>query len=241
MAVPAFICLTCGYDISTSPLSPCPECGRVHAEGEQPQMAESAAIFAQGDRIPRRHVVAWLLVVFIYAVGAEFMKDTDEMPALIIAPILLGLVCAGSFAAGSVALLGLFLPTRLAAQHAWRRELWALHLPWLLMAPASVVLLVGTFLLGKAGQPFEVTLWFSGAVGAVWLLCSLATPFYFMRRVRRRLQAAGADARSVRFRLWLAALAVLPVAMFMGLGGGLLARYGSATMGGYPDPPSNGP
>jgi len=153
---------------------------------------------------------------------------------------MLSIVSFGSFALGSVALLGLERPKRLAAQHAWRSELWLLHIPWLFMAPAAALLLAAIYAFMAAGLGLESTLWALGVVALVWLPCCLSAPFVFMRRVRRRLRETGADRRMIRLRLLVAALVVLGFAMFMGFGGGLLARYGAATMAGYGDPPPDG-
>jgi hypothetical protein len=137
-------------------------------------------------------------------------------------------------------LIGCERPKRLAAQDAWRRELWVLHFPWLVIAPVSVVFLASSFALKAAGLDLVATVWVGVGVLALWLACSLAAPFVFMRRVRRRLAATGADARLIRLRLWIAALIVLGGAMFVGLGGGMLARYGAAKMAGYADPAPDG-
>ncbi len=233
-------CLTCGYDLTGIESPRCPECGRSFTDQDRPSMARLRAILDRGDAIPWKYLGVWLLVAMVYAAGAEFMRGNDDMPALIIGAIVLPIACFGSFALGSVVLLGCERPKRLAAQDAWRRELWVLHFPWLVIAPVSVVFLASFFALKAAGLDLVATIWVGLTVLVVWLVCSLAAPFVFMRRARRRLAGTGADARLIRLRLWIAALIVLGGAMFLGLGGGMLARYGAAKMAGYVDPAPDG-
>ncbi|MGP1309688.1 MAG: hypothetical protein ACTS27_05770 [Phycisphaerales bacterium] len=233
-------CLTCGYDVAGLEKPVCPECGRAFTDVDTPAMVRLRRILDRGDAFPRKHVLGWAAVIAVYALGAEIMNVEGHMPALVLSAILLSIACFGSLALGSVAVLGCERPRRLAAQDAWRRELWALHLPWLILAPASIVLLAVSIAFMAAGLGLEATLWAGAPILAAWLLCTLAAPFLFLRRVRRRLAAVDADARLIRLRLLIAALCVLVFTAFIGFGGGLVARYGAATMAGYGDPPPDG-
>jgi hypothetical protein len=88
------------------------------------------------------------------------------------------------------------------------------------------------FAIKAAGRYEEDTL-VVGVVGLlVWLPCSIGAFFVFLARARRRLASLGANTREARVRLWLAALLVLSGALFLGFGGGLLARYGASQIAG---------
>lgn len=225
-------CLTCGYDLSGIEAGRCPECGRDFTGNDGPSMARLGAILREGDRIPRKQVIGWAGVVAVYAVGAGIMNGDAGFPALLLAGALLTIACVGSFALGSVVLIGCDRPRRLAAQDAWRRELWVLHLPWLVIAPGAVILLGVAFLLAATGGFMEDTLSLGGMALLCWIPCSFATPLMFMRRVRQRLDACRSNTPGLGFRLWIGALVVMVGAMALGFGGGLLARHGASEMAG---------
>lgn len=223
-------CLSCGYDVTVIETPRCPECGAALAEQDRAAMSRLRAILDAGDTVPWRQIGAWTLIIPVYVVGAAYMNG--EMFTLIPATILLTIAIAGSLALGNVAFLGLGRHRRLAAIDAWRRGVWMLHLPWLAIAPLSVVMLALAFALKAAGRSEEDTL-IVGVVGLlVWLPCSIAAYFVFLARARRRLASFGANTRETRVRLWLAALLVLSGALFLGFGGGLLARYGASQIAG---------
>jgi hypothetical protein len=223
-------CLSCGYDVSSIQTPRCPECGGALAEQDRASMARLRTLLDKGDSVPWRQIGAWTLVMLVYVVGAAYMNG--ELFTMIPATVLLTIAIAGSLALGNVAFLGLERHRRLAAIDAWRRGLWMLHLPWLVIAPLSVVMLAIAFALKAAGRYEEDTL-VVGVVGLlVWLPCSIAAFFVFLTRARRRLDSLGANTREARVRLRLAALLVLSGAMFLGFGGGLLARYGASQIAG---------
>jgi hypothetical protein len=223
-------CLSCGYDVSSIQTPRCPECGGALAEQDRASMTRLRALLETGDSVPWRQIGAWTLVMLVYVVGAAYMNG--ELFTMIPATLLLTVAIAGSLALGNVAFLGLDRHHRLAAIDAWRRGLWMLHLPWLVIAPLAAVMLAVAFALKAAGRYEEDTL-VVGVVGLlVWLPCSIAALFVFLARARRRLDSLGANTREARVRLWLAALLVLSGALFLGFGGGLLARYGAAQIAG---------
>ncbi len=225
-------CLTCGYDLSGIEAGRCPECGRDFTQNDGPSMARLGAILREGDRIPRKQVIAWAIVVAVYAVGAGIMNGDAGFPALLLAAALLTVACVGSFALGSVVLIGCDRPRRLAAQDAWRRELWLLHMPWLMIAPASLVMLAVAFVLKATGGTMEDTV-IVGAIGlAIWLPCSIVAATMFGRRMTHRLVACGSNTPSIGVRMRLAALVVCSGAVVLGFGGGLLARHGASEMAG---------
>lgn len=223
-------CLSCGYDVTVIETPRCPECGAALAEQDRAAMSRLRAILDAGDTVPWRQIGAWTLLIPVYLVGAAYMNG--DMLTLIPATILLTIAIAGSLALGNVAFLGLGRHQRLAAIDAWRRGVWMLHLPWLVIAPLSVVMLAIAFALKAAGRYEEDTL-VAGAFGLLlWIPFSLVVFVVFLRRARRRLATLGADQGPLRLRLIGAALVVLLGAMFLGLGGGLLARYGASQIAG---------
>jgi hypothetical protein len=229
MTAPApLACLSCGYDVSSIQTPRCPECGGALAEQDRASMARLRTLLDAGDAVPWRHVIAWALVIVIYSAGAAVMNGNVGFHAHFSAAVLLSIACYGSLAFGNVAFLGLDRPRRLAAIDAWRRELWLLHVPWLLIALAAPIILAVALALKAAGRYEEDTLVAGGVGLLVWLPCSIAAFIVFLARARRRLASLGANTREARVRLWLAALLVLSGALFLGFGGGLLARYGAA-------------
>lgn len=231
MTAPApFSCLSCGYDVTSIQTPRCPECGAALAEQDRAAMTRLHTLLDAGDCIPWRQLGVWTLILLVYVVGAAYMNG--ELFTMLPATVLLTIAIAGSLALGNVAFLGLDRHRRLAAIDAWRRGLWMLHLPWLVIAPLSAVMLAIAFALKAAGRYEEDTL-VVGVVGLlVWIPCSIAAYFVFLARARRRLASLGANTREARVRLWLAALLVLSGALFLGLGGGLLARYGASQIAG---------
>lgn len=221
-------CLSCGYDVTSIETPHCPECGATLADQDRASMSRLRELLDAGDFVPWKHAIAWALVIVIYSAGAAVMNGNVGFHAHFAAAVLLSIACFGSLAFGNVAFLGLDRHRRLAAIDAWRRELWLLHVPWLLIALAAPLILVTAVALKAAGRYEEDTL-IAGAIGlAVWLPCSIAAYLVFLTRARRRLASLGANTREARVRLWLAALLVLSGALVLGLGGGLLARYGAA-------------
>jgi hypothetical protein len=233
MPAPAQLaCLTCGYDLSGIETPRCPECGCAFTDQDRAPMERLSAILTNGDAIPWKQIGLWAIVVVVYSLGAWIMNGDAGFPALLLAVPLLAVACYSSLALGSVVLLGCERPKRLAAQDAWRRELWVLHLPWLVIAPGTVVLLGLAFMIRATDGYDEDTLVYGAIALFCWLPCSLVTPFFFMRRAERRLDASGANTPTIRVRMWLAALLVLGGAVLLGFGGGLLARHGAAHFAG---------
>ena len=223
-------CLSCGYDVTSIETPRCPECGAALAEQDRASMTRLRALLDKGDTVPWRQLGVWTLTMLVYVVGAAYMNG--ELFTMLPTTVLLTTAIVGSLALGNVAFRGLDRHLRLAAIDAWRRGLWMLHLPWLVIAPLSAVMLAIAFALKAAGRCEEDT-FVVGVVGLlVWLPCSIAAYFVFLARARRHLASLGANTRETRVRLWLAALLVLSGALFLGFGGGLLARYGASQIAG---------
>lgn len=140
-APPTPRCIACGYEMGPPDASSvCPECGRAL---DSPHRAAARARAALEERLPRlllRNLVAWGVVIAVYAAGAAVVTGSPVEGALTLA--MLGVGVAGTIAMGWWSARLAHPWERAMFRAAWLRALPWLHGPWLMIAPATAIILL---------------------------------------------------------------------------------------------------
>lgn len=219
-----YLCPACGYAAGGLRGYVCPECA--HPVTDEAIVAWRARLemAAAWRALMLGHIGFGALIAVVYGAGARLLLDTDAA--------LLALACCAALYGGSIVLgLGcaaLMAPAhRLAAAATWLRELWLLHLPWLVVAPAAVIALVVAALerfLGLGDGQLTIVLAIFGL--AAWATVLFVAPVVWASRMSDGAHRAALRLGPVAGAFACAGLVVLVAAAALGLAGG-----GAAVMG----------
>lgn len=221
-ALPASLrCARCDYPTGLSGLVTCPECGWVATPAELELVKARAAVVGRWRREEKARAIArWTIVAVVYGLGAGSITGAPLIGLTGAAAI--AIAVAGSWAVGGWGVARCVSERRDYLRVAWARDLWALHLPWL-VAPLVVAfaLVAGAFERWGAEQGVYARVVLTGFFA--WLAGSLGAFLWWWRLRRRRIAKGGytpGRADGVAFAL---GLAMLAGAMLLGFGAGALA------------------
>ncbi len=166
-------CLACGYEIGSIRGAPaCPECGRPIDAAHRRAARRGAAIGRRLDAIVLRHLAAWGVVVLVYALGAGVVTRSPTNAVVTLTMLAVGVL--GTIVMGFLAAKLARPWERAPIRAAWLAALPWLHGPWLMIAPATIIILaIGLVdrwsyndgvLTGTAGL-VGILLWLLGCVG----------------------------------------------------------------------------
>ncbi len=217
-------CLNCDYDLTGIGAGRCPECGRDFTDADREMMRTIADI--RRSRTSRWIItgIGWLAIVIGYSIGAGVLVAwSDES---FVGAMLLAIAAFGALGCGWYSLLGCSRAHRTIALHVWRRQVWLLHLPWLVMAPAALVLAGVWSLVNPGGEILVVPV--SVICMVVWVACLSKVFRVWTNRTDRELARWLTVRAEVRSRLIAAASWVYGGAILLGMLGGLVAILATA-------------
>ena len=134
---PDLECLWCGYLMGPSRSWACPECGRVSGPAEVESHRRRGAYLARGGR--RGRAGAWSGAIVLILLVLAFAAGMDVRSVMIVGAVLAVFVLATSTLGRSLALLW-ERRDRTVVALAWRRSLWRLHAPWLVIPGCALML-----------------------------------------------------------------------------------------------------
>jgi len=221
------ICLACGYDVGRD-TGTCPECG---IDVGSMKGAHAARARIDVGREGRRHALAWVVVLVVYALGAGVVgRSIWWVPYALVA---MGAALTGSLVLaipGTLAAPPWFRPHLLLA---WVRGMWWMHAAWLAISFCAVIIACVGFVDRWSDLNGELVVWVALAGLALWALACFIFLFKAFERVFVSIAPVWPDwlrrprRELVSLLLGLAILVVMLGAALLGLVGGAFAVDGA--------------
>ena len=239
-------CVGCGQAFDASGAERCPRCSEAISDADRQSIHRAIAVSNGRQSRILRISVGWVSVVLVYSAGAGFLMGSTARPdvygfsgeTFAVSLVVLTVAIVASLGAGWIATVGYRDSEKHAAFQVWRRQVWVLQLPWLVMAPSAIAMTLCWLMLRRAGG-YRFIFDLPVLLALLWMISSIGTLFAWRSRTRTELIRTAIDPPGLRLRFMIAAIIVLSGAILLGFTGGMVATMGSWELAGidwFPSP-----